>query len=51
MRLRRMRWWDVSAALPLERVLFPDDPWSEAGFWSELAGVPGTQGLIGLLAR
>ncbi len=41
--LRRMRWWDVQAVLPIERTLFTADPWSEAGFWSELAGVPATR--------
>lgn len=40
--LRRMRWWDVESALPIERDLFPD-PWSEGTFWSELAGVPETR--------
>jgi [ribosomal protein S18]-alanine N-acetyltransferase len=40
--LRRMRWWDVPAALAIERTLFPD-PWSEGTFWSELAGVPETR--------
>jgi ribosomal-protein-alanine N-acetyltransferase len=38
--LRPMRWWDIEPAAALERELFEDDPWSEAGFWSELAGVP-----------
>lgn len=37
-----MRWWDVCAALAIERALFPD-PWSEATFWAELAGVPETR--------
>jgi [ribosomal protein S18]-alanine N-acetyltransferase len=37
-----MRWWDVPAALAIERELFPD-PWTDATFWSELAGVPGTR--------
>jgi ribosomal-protein-alanine N-acetyltransferase len=32
-----MRWWDLDAVLPLERALFPDDAWSPATFWSELA--------------
>lgn len=41
--LRRMRWWDVQAVLPIEQALFTADPWSEAGFWSELAGVPATR--------
>jgi ribosomal-protein-alanine N-acetyltransferase len=40
--LRPMRWWDVPAALAIERALFPD-PWTEATFWSELAGVPETR--------
>jgi [ribosomal protein S18]-alanine N-acetyltransferase len=38
-----MRWWDIDAVMPLERSLFPVDPWSAAGFWSELAGVPATR--------
>lgn len=38
--LRRMRWWDVERVLPLERELFPREPWSAELFWSELAGVP-----------
>jgi len=37
--LRPMRWWDVAAAAEIERAVFAA-PWSEAGFWSELAGVP-----------
>ena len=41
--LRPMRWWDVADVMPLERALFPADPWTGAGFWSELAGVPGTR--------
>jgi [ribosomal protein S18]-alanine N-acetyltransferase len=41
--LRRMRWWDVAVAARLEAALFPADPWTEAGFWSELAGVPATR--------
>jgi ribosomal-protein-alanine N-acetyltransferase len=40
--LRRMRWWDIPAALDIERSLFPD-PWTEPTFWSELAGVPETR--------
>lgn len=40
--LRAMRWWDVPAALTIERALFPD-PWAETMFWSELAGVPETR--------
>ena len=41
--VRPMRWWDVADVMPLERALFPADPWTGAGFWSELAGVPGTR--------
>ncbi|UCM91885.1 ribosomal protein S18-alanine N-acetyltransferase [Streptomyces marincola] len=32
-----MRWWDIPGVLALERELFPDDAWSEATYWSELA--------------
>ncbi len=32
-----MRWWDVPAVMELERVLFPDEPWTAEGFWAELA--------------
>jgi ribosomal-protein-alanine N-acetyltransferase len=42
-RLRPMRWWDVEPVEALERALFAQDPWSQAGFWSELAGVPATR--------
>ena len=42
-RLRRMRWWDVAAVLPIEGELFPADGWSAEGFWSELAGWPATR--------
>jgi [ribosomal protein S18]-alanine N-acetyltransferase len=41
--LRPMRWWDVAAAAALEPDLFPAAPWTAAGFWSELAGVPQTR--------
>ena len=34
-----MRWWDVESVVPLEQALFPSDPWSPEGFWSELAQV------------
>jgi [ribosomal protein S18]-alanine N-acetyltransferase len=39
-RLRPMRWWDVEPAAAMEPELFPAAPWTAAGFWSELAGVP-----------
>lgn len=35
--LRRMRWWDVEALLPLEADLFGGLAWSAETFWSELA--------------
>jgi ribosomal-protein-alanine N-acetyltransferase len=41
--LRPMRWWDIAEAADLERALFTADPWTQAGFWSELAGVPDTR--------
>ena len=41
--LRRMRWWDIEAAVSLEQRLFPDDPWTVGMFWSELAGWPATR--------
>jgi ribosomal-protein-alanine N-acetyltransferase len=40
--LRPMRWWDLDAAVALERGLFAD-PWSLETFWAELAGVPETR--------
>ncbi len=41
--LRAMRWWDIEPLLPWEQMVFPHDPWTAAGFWSELAGVPETR--------
>lgn len=41
--LRRMRWWDIEPVMAIERSLFTAEPWTEAGFWSELAGVPATR--------
>ncbi|HVE63104.1 MAG TPA: ribosomal protein S18-alanine N-acetyltransferase [Mycobacteriales bacterium] len=35
--VRRMRWWDIDAAMELERQLFTEDAWSAELFWSELA--------------
>jgi ribosomal-protein-alanine N-acetyltransferase len=32
-----MRWWDIPAVRRLEELLFTDDAWNEAMFWSELA--------------
>ncbi len=35
--LRPMRWWDIDPVMALELRLFPDDAWSPAMYWSELA--------------
>ncbi|GAA4348359.1 ribosomal protein S18-alanine N-acetyltransferase [Angustibacter luteus] len=35
--VRRMRWWDVEALLPLEDALFAHEAWSAETFWAELA--------------
>jgi [ribosomal protein S18]-alanine N-acetyltransferase len=35
--LRPLRWWDIEDITPLERDLFPDDPWSAETFWAELS--------------
>jgi ribosomal-protein-alanine N-acetyltransferase len=35
-----MRWTDIPALTALERQLFPADAWTEATWWSELAGRP-----------
>lgn len=40
-----LRWWQLPEVLRLERTLFPADPWSEAQWWSELAGVPGRRAI------
>ncbi|MFD8969932.1 GNAT family N-acetyltransferase [Streptomyces sp. NPDC059568] len=36
-----MRWWDIEPVLALEHELFPEDAWSPAMFWSELAHARG----------
>lgn len=41
--LREMRWWDIDPVLGLEAALFPEDAWTEAMFWSELAHARGPQ--------
>ncbi|MGQ0467534.1 MAG: ribosomal protein S18-alanine N-acetyltransferase [Sporichthyaceae bacterium] len=38
--LRAARWWDVPTLAAIDAELFGTDAWSEATFWSELAGVP-----------
>ena len=35
--IRRMQWWDIDPVLRLESLLFSDEAWSSAMFWSELA--------------
>ena len=35
--LRPMRWWDIGPVMELELRLFPEDAWSPAMYWSELA--------------
>jgi [ribosomal protein S18]-alanine N-acetyltransferase len=35
--LRPLRWWDIEDITPLERELFPDDPWPAESFWAELS--------------
>ncbi len=32
-----MRWWHIPAVLEMEQELFPDEAWTAALFWSELA--------------
>ncbi|ONK12018.1 ribosomal protein S18-alanine N-acetyltransferase [Streptomyces sp. MP131-18] len=39
--LREMRWWDIPGVLALEKELFPQDAWSEATYWAELAQARG----------
>ena len=38
--VRELRWSDIPELVALERELFPDDAWSEASWWGELAGRP-----------
>jgi ribosomal-protein-alanine N-acetyltransferase len=35
--LTRMRWWHLQPVLELEQELFPEETWSAAAFWNELA--------------
>ena len=37
MRIEDFGWWNIPAALEIERALFDTQPWTEAQFWSELA--------------
>ncbi|QGN59189.1 ribosomal protein S18-alanine N-acetyltransferase [Nostocoides sp. HKS02] len=38
--MRDLRWTDIEALSALELELFPQDAWSAATWWSELAGRP-----------
>lgn len=38
--VRPMRWPDLTAVSALEARLFPEDAWSTASWWAELAGRP-----------
>lgn len=38
--MRDLRWTDIEPLAELEAELFPDDAWSQATWWSELAGRP-----------
>lgn len=38
--LREMSWTDIPVLARLEAEAFPDDAWSEASWWGELAGRP-----------
>ena len=38
--LRELHWTDIDAVVALERELFPDDAWSPASLWAELAARP-----------
>lgn len=37
MRIEDFGWWNIPAALDIERLVFHTQPWTEAQFWSELA--------------
>lgn len=37
---REVTWQDIPALAVLEREMYPDDAWSEASWWGELAGRP-----------
>ena len=37
--VERFRWWDIEQVLPIERELFPHEPWTSHHFWSELGQV------------
>ncbi|MCU1691787.1 MAG: ribosomal protein S18P -alanine acetyltransferase [Frankiales bacterium] len=49
--LARFRWWHVADVVPLERELFPDEPWSDRLFWSELGQVDTRHYLVALSSQ
>ena len=46
--LVRMRWWHVEELLPIERQLFPGEPWTARTFWSELGQLDTRHYLVAL---
>jgi ribosomal-protein-alanine N-acetyltransferase len=48
--LARMRWWHVPPVLALEHELFPEESWSAAAFWNELAETQTRHYVVALLA-
>lgn len=46
--LERMRWWHIAGLLPIERVLFGPEGWSERVFWSELGQLDTRHYLVAL---
>ncbi len=46
--LARMRWWHVEALMPVERLLFAPEPWTERLFWSELGQLDTRHYLVAL---
>jgi [ribosomal protein S18]-alanine N-acetyltransferase len=47
--LTRMRWWHVEPVLRLEHELFPEESWSAAAFWNELAETDTRHYVVALL--
>ena len=43
-----MRWWHIELLLPIERVVFQPEPWSERVFWSELGQLDTRHYLVAL---
>ncbi len=41
-----MQWFDLGDVAALEETIYPDDAWSEATWWAELAGRPRRQYVI-----